>query len=115
AKGDMRNRVAVSPQHAHKFGQQGKRVSERVKLCDLAPDVHVYADDLDALEFSRVGVDLARAADRYTKLVLGFAGCDLVMGLRVDIGIDANRHIGGAPLRYRNRREQLELRLGFDV
>ena len=50
------------------------------------------------------GIDLARAADRDAELVLRLAGRDLGVGLRVDVGIDAQRDVracGPSPRRSR--------------
>jgi hypothetical protein len=37
------------------------------------------------------------------------------MGLRIDVGIDPDRDVGGASLAGRNRGEELEFRFRFDV
>ncbi len=66
-------------------------------------------------QLRRAGIDGARAADRDAELVLGLAGRDLGVGLGVDVGIDAHRDVGGAALAGGDRRQQLELGLGFDV
>ena len=65
--------------------------------------------------FAACGIDRARAADRDAELVLGLAGRDLGVGLGVDVGIDAHRHIGGAALAGGDRGQQLQLGLGLDV
>src|SRR6516162_9996462 len=62
----------------------------------------------------RPGV-FAATADRDGEFILGFAGCDLGVGFRIDVGIDPNRDVGGPPLASRNRREELELRLRLDI
>ena len=77
--------------------------------------MHVDADDPHAFEFGGAGVNLAGAADRHAEFVLGLAGRDLGMGPRINVGIDADRDVGGAPLAGGNRGEQFELRLGLDV
>src|SRR6478609_5417808 len=71
---DMGDRMAIRSQCTHEFGKQRERIAERIKFRDLAADVHVDASDLEALELSGVSIDLARAADRNAKLVLGLAG-----------------------------------------
>ncbi len=77
--------------------------------------MHVDADDAHALELRGAGIDFARAADRNAEFVLGLAGRDLGVGLRIDIGIDADRNVGGAALGRGDAGEQFELRLGFDI
>ena len=76
---------------AHEIGEQREGIAERLELGDLAADMHVDAGDLDARQLGGAGIDLARAADRDAELVLGLAGGDLVVGLGVDVGIDAQR------------------------
>ncbi len=88
---------------------------ERIELGDLAADMHVDADDAHALELGGMRVDLAGAADRNAEFVLGLAGRDLGVGFRVDVGIDADRYVGGAALAGGDGGEQFELRLGFDI
>ena len=77
--------------------------------------MHVDADDAHALELRGARIDLARAADRNAEFVLRFAGRDLGVGLRIDIGIDANGNCRDAALGGGDRGQQFELRLGFDI
>ena len=102
-------------QHADKIGEQRERVAERIELDDLAADMHVDADDAHARKLRRAGIDGPRAADRNAEFVLRLAGRDLGMGLRIDVGIDADRNIHGAALGGGDGGEELELRLGFDI
>src|SRR5665213_2456765 len=95
---DMGNNVAVATQRAHELGQQRKSVAERIEVDDLAADMHVDAGDLDTGELRRMRIDVARAADRNAELVLGLAGGNLVMGLGVDVRIDADRNMRAAAL-----------------
>ena len=115
AKIDVRDDVAVGAQGAHELGQQREGVVERLQLGDLAADMHVDAGDLHARQLRRTGVDVARAADRNAELVLGLAGRDLGVGLRIDVGIDADRDVGDAALAGGDRGQQFELALGLDV
>src|SRR6186997_2672496 len=100
---DMRNGVTVGTQHAHELGEQSEGAVERIEVGNLAADVHIDAGDLEALELRSAGIDFARAADRDAELVFGLSGRDLVMRLRIDVGIDAYRDVGGAPFRRRDR------------
>ncbi len=68
-----------------------------------------------ALELGGMGIDVARAADRNAEFVFRLAGRDLGVGLRIDVGIDADRNVGGAAFGRGDRGEEFELRLGFDV
>ena len=77
--------------------------------------MHVDAGHFHAGEFCRAGIDLARTADRDAELVRRLAGGNLFMGFCIDIGIDAHRDVCGSPTRRRDRGEQIELRLGFDI
>ena len=108
---DMRDGVAVGAQRAHEIGQQREGVVERLQLGDLAADMHVDAGDLDARQLRGARIDLARAADRNAELVLGLAGRDLGVGLRIDVGIDAHRDVGDAALARGDRGQQFELGL----
>ena len=112
---DMADHVTIGAQRPHEIGQQRKRIVERLKLGDLAADMHVDAGNREAGQLCRAGVDLAGAADRNAELVLGLAGRDLGVGLRVDVGIDAHRDAGGATLARGDRRQQFQLGFGFDV
>ena len=107
--------MAVGAQRAHEIGQQRKGVVERLQVGDLAADMHVDAGDLQPWQLGCAGIHLARAADRDAELVLGLAGRDLGVGLRVDVGIDAHRDVGDAPLAAGDRGQQFELRLGLDI
>ena len=102
---DMADGVTVGAQHAHEIGQQRERVAERIELGDLAADMHVDADDAHALELGGAGIDVAGAADRNAEFVLRLAGGDLGVGLRVDVGIDADRNVGRAALAGGDRGE----------
>ena len=77
--------------------------------------MHVDADDAHALELGGAGVNVTRAADGNAEFVLGLSGCDLGVGLGIDVGIDADRNIGGATLTGGDRGEELKLGFGFDV
>ena len=77
--------------------------------------MHVDAGDAHAFELGGAGIDLARAADRNAEFVLGLSGRDLGVRLRIDIGIDADRDIGGAALLRSRGGEKFQLRLQFNV
>ena len=101
---DVADDVAVGAQHAHEIRQQRERIAERIELGDLAADMHVDAGDAHAVELGGAGINVARTADRNAEFVFGFSGGDLGVGLRVDVGIDADRDIGGAALLRRRSR-----------
>src|SRR5215475_3648001 len=102
AKIDMRYLVAVTAQDPNKFGKQRKSISERVEFGDLAADVHIDTGNFETLQFGSPCINLARPADRNAELVLGLSGRNLVVGLRVDVRIDADRYPRLAPPRRRN-------------
>ena len=81
--------MAIGAQRAGKFRQQRKCVVERLQVGDLAADMGVDAGDLYAGQRGRPGVNVARALPGDAELVLGLAGRDLLVSLRIDIGIDA--------------------------
>ena len=112
---DVRNCMTVGAEHADEFREQGERVPERLQVDDLAADMHVDADGADALELGGAGIDFGSAADRNTELVLGFAGRDLGVCLRIDVRIDPDGNIGSARLCRRDRRQKLELGFRFDI
>ena len=112
---DMLDAMAVGAQEADEFREQRERFAERIELDDLAADVHVDADDADAVELGGARIDLAGATDRNTEFVLGLPRRDFLVRLGIDIGIDADRDIGAAVLAGGDRGEQLEFGLGFDV
>ena len=107
----MADRMTVGAQLAHEIGEQREGVAERIELGDLAADMHVDAGDAHAFELGGAGIDLARAADRNAEFVLGLSGRDLGVRLRIDVGIDADRDIGGAALLRPMAARQFELRL----
>ena len=77
--------------------------------------MHVDADDANAIELGGTRIDLARSANRYAEFVLGLASRDLGVGLRIDVGIDADRDVGAAILVGGDGGKKLELRLRFNV
>ena len=62
---------------------------ERFQIGDLAADMHIHADDLDAFQRRGFGVSLARMGEGNAEFGFRRAGGDLGMGPGVDIGIDA--------------------------
>ena len=102
-------------QVAHEFGQQREGVAERIEVGDLAADMHVDAGHLDARQLGGMRIDVAGAADRNAELVLGLAGGNLVMGLGVDVGIDAYRDVRDAAFAGGDLRQQIEFGFGFDI
>ncbi len=112
---DVRNGVAVGAQFPHEIRQQRERIGERRQIGDLAADMHVDACHLQTRQACGMAIDLARPTDRNAEFVLGLAGRDLGMRLRIDIRIDADRDSDAAPSARCDLRQQVEFRLGFDV
>ncbi len=112
---DMLDCVPVGPQRAHEVGEQGERVIERLKIGDLRADMHVDAANAQARQAASVRVNVAGARDRHAELVLRFAGRDLGVGQRVDIGIDPDGDRRNRAAACRRARQRLEFRLQFDV
>ena len=77
--------------------------------------MHVNAGNPEARKFSRAAIDLARPHPCDAELVFLLARRNLVMRLRVDIRIDAQRDRGHLARRDRTGRKKFQLRLGFDV
>ena len=107
--------VAVGAQRAHEVRQQRKRIVERIKLDDLAADVHVDADNTHAFELGGARIHFAGAADRNAEFVLGLASRDLGVSLGINVGIDADRDVGGTALAGCDLGEQFQFGFGFDV
>ena len=112
---DMVDRMAVGAQGLHEVGEQREGVVERLEVGDLRTDMHVDAPDREAGEGARPGEHLAGARDRHAELVLRLAGRDLGVGAGVDIRIDADGDRGDRAARRGDRRQRLELGLGFDI
>ena len=87
--------VALGAQAAGQVGDLEIGLFEGLKLGQLAADVHVDADDLQAGQAGGLGIDLGRAGDRDAELVFLLAGGDLLMGPGVDVGVDADGDRGG--------------------
>ena len=77
--------------------------------------MHVDADDAHALELGGARIGGAGAADRNAELALRRTGGDLLVGLRVDVRIDADRDVGRAAFGGGDRGETFELGFGFDI
>ena len=107
--------MAVGAQRFDEFGKQRECVVEGLQRRDLAADVHVDADHLDARQPGGACVDVAGVLPGDAELVLGPAGGDLPVRPGVDVGIDAHRHRRGAPGGDGAGRQHVELRFGFDV
>ena len=98
-KGD---RVAVLAQILDEAREQRERVLERLHLGDLAADMHMDALHIDAGKVARQGVKRARIAPAHAEFVLGLAGRNLGVGLRVDVRVDAERDAGACAARARH-------------
>ena len=107
--------MAVGAQLAHEIGEQGESVVEGFEIGDLRADMHVDASDAQARQGGGLLIDSAGARDRDAKLVLGFAGRNLVMGARVHIRVHADRDRRGDAFTLRDGRDGLQLGLGLNV
>ena len=93
-----------------------KAALERLKIGDLAADMNVDADDLDALQAGRLRVGLARAAPGNAELGFRRAGGDLGVGPGIDIGIDADGdRRASRPCAAATSLKRLKLGLAFDI
>ena len=111
----MPYRVAVFPQRRHQFRKQPEGVVIGLEIGDLAADMHVDADDLDAGQFGRPLVDGAGALPGNAELVFLLAGRDLGVGARIDVRIDAEGD-GRAPAGGDGApAQQFQFRFRFDV
>ena len=98
AEVDVLDAMAVGAQASHQIGEQRKGVPEWRELSDLAADVHIDAGDREARQLRSPRIDRARGADRNAELVRRLAGRNLLMGLGIHIGIDADRDARGRSL-----------------
>ena len=85
-----------------KLLQQREGIAEGAEVGDLAADMHVHAARVDAGQRAGKAIERKRLGEGDAEFVLGLAGRDLVMGLGVDIGVDAKRDAGGEPERRRD-------------
>ena len=77
--------------------------------------MHVHAARVDTGKRPGKAIERERLGEGNAELVLGLSGGDLVMGLGVDIGVDAKRDAGGEPERSRDLAQAPKLRLRFDI
>ena len=112
---DMVDDMAIGPEVPDKAHEALDRGIVGFESGDLAADMHVDAGDQDARQLGGAGIDGAGLGDRNAELVLGLAGGDLLVGLGVDVGIDAQRHARRAALGAGALRQELQFRLGLDV
>ena len=94
---------------------RAKAFVERREIGDLAADMHVHAARLDIGQLAREPVKGRGLGEGHAELVLRLAGRDLVVGLGVDVGIDAHGDAGGQPARLGHLAQRSELGLGFHV
>ncbi len=95
--------------------QEGEGVPEGREVGDLTADMHVHAGGLDPGQLFRQAVKGRRLGEGHAELVLGLAGRDLVVGLGVDIGVDAEGDAGNRPARVCHLAQRAKLRLRFHV
>ena len=106
---------AFDAERGDKFCQQRECILERIEIGDLAADMHVHAGCLDAGKLARQTIKRNGARERHAEFVLGFPGCDLVMGFGIDIRVDAKRQFRARSLRRSDLAQQSKLGLGLDV
>ena len=68
------------------------RVRERFRLGNLRPDVHLHADDIDVAHSGGALVNGLDAIERDAELVFARTGGDVLVRVRIDIGIHAQRN-----------------------
>ena len=109
------HRVAGPAQALHKRDEPIEGGLERRESRELRADVHGKAERLDA--FERGGVRVKRRDVRVvdSELVAPPAGGDLVVGLGIDIRVDAERHRRPRAGSARGCVESLQLGRRFDV
>ena len=101
---------AVGPELVDELLEQRESVAEGSKVGDLAADMHMHAARIDAGKCRGKTIKRKRLAVGNAEFVLGLAGGDLVMGLRVDVGIDAERDACGEPERRCRLAQKYEAR-----
>ena len=91
-------------QRGDEFLQQRERILEWIEVGDLAADMHMHAGRLDAGKLARQTIKRQRPRERHAEFVLGLSGCDLVMGLGIDVRVDAKRDRARVPFEPRRSR-----------
>jgi len=89
------NREAGGAQFENQLGEASEGIPERPEIDELRADMHRQADRLDPRQFRREPIGLAGVFDIDAEFVLLFAGGDLGVGQRVDVGVDPQRDAGG--------------------
>src|SRR6476661_7028888 len=77
--------------------------------------MHVHAARIDAGQRACEPIERERLAERDAELVLGLPSRDLMVGLGVDIRVDAERDAGRAAERSCRLAQDAKLWLGLDV
>ncbi len=103
------------PQRPGEAGHPLERGAEGIEARELRADMDRDGNGIDPGQRGGPRVGRGRVVDGDAELVLLAAGGDLVMRLRVDVGVDADRDVHGRALRRGDAGQRLELRQGFDV
>src|ERR1051326_7110776 len=88
---------------------------EWTNFSNLRADMHLYAAQMQVLEFGRPGINVLDLLESDSELVLIGAGCDFFMGMRLHVRIDTNCYRRGHLESSGYLIDSLELRLAFCV
>ena len=83
------DREAVGAQHRHQIAQPAERLAERRDVDELRADVHRQHRPGRGPAAPRRGVDAVPGGPLDAELVFAAAGGDFIVGVRVDVGVDA--------------------------
>ena len=111
----MLDGMAGAAQIAHQLAHQRERIAERLEVGDLAADVHVNAGNLDAGQLGSLRVEAGRIVVGHAELVLGLAGGNFGVGLRIHVRVDAQGDAGRAAEFRRDFAQRFQLGLRLDV
>jgi len=111
----MGNRMPRAAQRSHQRAKLFKCGLKRSKISQLAANMHRHPAQVYPRQARQLAENLACLADRHAEFVIGLAGRNLVMGARIDIGIDAQRALRRHTLGGRDFGKLYALFLAFDI
>ena len=99
----------------HDRNEFGQGFDKGFRLEDLRTDVRLDPADLQMRQLGRLRIDPEDAVDSDPELVVALAGRNVFVGLRVDIGINAQSHRRLFAHRAGHLVDEFQLRLGLHV
>ena len=100
---------------SNEFVNPVRQVNERRHVSDLRTDMEMQSEERDSRQAVTEGDGIGKEGHRDTELILAEAGGYLIMGMGIDVGIDAQTDACGGAHRGRNLTDDLQFFHGFHI